>query len=179
MKVKVKKLSKCAVIPAYAKKGDAGMDLTAISKTYDKDGNIVFGTGLAFEIPKGYVGLLFPRSSCSKTFLSLSNSVGVLDSGYRGEVLFKFKPKVNIINPFKLWWNTYILKNSNKSLHLDVKEIPSHTYNVGDRVGQIVIMPYPSIEFEEVDELGVTERGIGGFGSTNEKPKKRKPKNNE
>lgn len=68
----------------YAKDGDAGIDLIATSKTYDEHGNVVYGTNRAFEIPKGYVGLLFPRSSNSKKDLILSNSVGVVDSGYRG-----------------------------------------------------------------------------------------------
>mgnify|MGYP006379072781 FL=1 len=91
MQVKIKKLHDDAVIPSYAKHGDAGMDLTAISKQYDDHGNVCYGTGLAFEIPKGFVGLLFPRSSNTKKDLVLGNSVGVLDSGYRGEVVFKFK----------------------------------------------------------------------------------------
>src|SRR5690606_10497369 len=97
MKVKIKRLHPQAVIPSYAKPGDAGMDLTATSKSYDENGNVVYGTGLAFEIPEGYVGLLFPRSSNSKTDLILSNSVGVLDSGYRGEVMFKFKSSIRIV----------------------------------------------------------------------------------
>ena len=152
MKVKIKKLNDDAVIPSYSKPGDAGMDLTATSKVYDEHGNISYGTGLAFEIPDGYVGLLFPRSSNCKQDLILSNSVGVLDSGYRGEVFFKFKPSL-------------IVADGNI-------EIPSQNgydfreYNIGDRIGQIIIMPYPAIEFEEVDELSQTERGIGGYGST-------------
>lgn len=82
MKVKTKIINK--EIPTaplqYAKNGDAGIDLTATSKNYDNDGNVVYGTNRAFEIPDGYVGLLFPRSSNSKTNLVLSNSVGVVDS---------------------------------------------------------------------------------------------------
>lgn len=141
MKVNVKKLDSNAVLPAYAKHGDAGMDLTATSKSYDEHGNVVYGTSLAFEIPHGYVGLLFPRSSNTKKDLILGNSVGVIDSGYRGEVVFKFKP-IDSVN--------------------DVYDI----YQVGDRIGQIIIMPYPQIEFNLVDELSTTDRGIGGFGST-------------
>lgn len=80
MKVKIKKLNENAVIPQYAKPGDAGMDLTATSKYFDEYGNICYGTGLAFEIPQGYVGLVFPRSSCSKQQLVLANAVGVIDS---------------------------------------------------------------------------------------------------
>ena len=139
MKVKIKKLHPDAVIPYYAKHGDAGMDLTATTKEYDGYGNIVYGTGLAFEIPEGYVGLLFPRSSNSKYDLILSNSVGVIDSGYRGEVMMKFRMFKHVIE--------------------------SH-YDIGDRIGQLIIMPYPKVEFEEVQELSETERGEGGYGST-------------
>ena len=92
MEVRIKKLHPDAVIPTYAKDGDAGMDLTAVTKSYDRDGNVVYGTGLAFEIPEGYVGLVFPRSSLSRLDIALSNCVGVIDSGYRGEVTVKFKP---------------------------------------------------------------------------------------
>lgn len=138
MKVKIKKLHPNAIIPKYAKPGDAGMDLTSISEEWNDDNSMVtYDTGLAMEIPEGYVGLLFPRSSISKTILSLANSVGVIDSGYRGSIMFKFRyPEEGMI------------------------------YDVGDRIGQIIILPYPSIEFEEVAELSSTERGEGGFGST-------------
>lgn len=139
MKVRIKRLHPNAVIPSYAKHGDAGMDLTATSASVDEIGNIVYGTGLAFEIPEGYVGLLFPRSSNSRTSLLLTNSVGVLDSGYRGEVMFKFK---------------------------SIADGDDVYYNIGDRIGQIIIMSYPHIEFEESEELTKTERGIGGYGST-------------
>lgn len=80
MKVKVKKMHENAVIPKYATSGSAGMDLTAVSRTIDEYGNLVYGIGLAFEIPKGYVGLIFPRSSVSKHPLSMKNCVGVIDS---------------------------------------------------------------------------------------------------
>ena len=75
MEVKIKKLVENAIIPTYAKKGDAGMDLTATSKYYDEHGNLVFGTGISMKIPEGFVGLIFPRSSVAKKELSLSNSV--------------------------------------------------------------------------------------------------------
>ena len=140
MKVNIKKLVESAVIPNYTKIGDAGMDLTATSKWYDDDNNVCYGTGIAMEIPKGYVGLVFPRSSNAKQDLILSNSVGVIDSGYRGEITFKFK----------LVEDRHLAKD----------------YNVGDRVGQIIIMPYPKIEFNEVEELSETERGCGGYGSS-------------
>ena len=152
MKVNVKKLDSNAVIPTYAKHGDAGMDLTAVSKEYDEHGNVCYGTGLAFEIPNGFVGLLFPRSSNTKKDLILGNSVGVIDSGYRGEVVLKFKAiDTQYLQDGKL---TFLKRDFMKE------------YNIGDRIGQIVIMPVPQIEFNVVDELSTTDRGVGGFGST-------------
>lgn len=142
MKVKIKKLHHQAVIPTYAKDGDAGMDLVAVSCDIDEqNGQAIYGTGLAFEIPQGYVGLIFPRSSIRKTVLSLTNCVGVIDSGYRGEVSFTFR------------------------VH-DVGDVFGKTYRIGEKIGQIIIMPFPQIELEEVNELSETERGQGGFGST-------------
>lgn len=139
LQVKIKKLNEFAVIPKYAKSGDAAVDLTALSKEVKKYPNqVVYGTGISIEIPEGYVGLLFPRSSICKTGLSLTNSVGVIDSGYRGEIKFVFT-----IEPF-----------------------PREIYEVGDRIGQLMIIPYPRVEFQEVEELSNTERGTGGFGSS-------------
>lgn len=148
MKIKIKKLHPDAVIPSYAKDGDAGLDLTAVSKSYDDNGNVVYGVGLAFEIPKGFVGLLFPRSSNAKKDLLLSNSVGVLDSGYRGEVLFKYK------------------RIATESVIKTVFFSNHHNYEIGDRIGQLIVLPYPEIVIEEVDELSDSERGSGGYGST-------------
>ena len=140
MDVKIKKLHPDAVIPVYSKPGDAGLDLTATSIMGDSYDNIVYGTGLAIEIPEGYVGLLYPRSSNSKTDLYLTNHVGVVDSGYRGELMFKFRPINGIVD--------------------------ASIYAVGDRIGQLMILPYPSIKFVETDELSDSDRGEGGFGST-------------
>ena len=158
LKVKTKIIDKSIEMPTlkYAKDGDAGIDLIATSKWYDDDGNVCYGTNRAFEIPEGYVGLLFPRSSNAKKDLLLSNSVGVLDSGYRGEVLFKFKASTNIN------YNHY------KSSLYEAK-LPSNinSYDIGDKIGQLIIIPYPKAEFEEVDTLSETERGECGFGSTN------------
>lgn len=170
MQVKIKKLTENAVIPKYSLNGDAGLDLVATDKNYDEFGNVHYGTGLAFEIPEGFVGLLFPRSSNAKKDLILSNSVGVLDSNYRGEVSFKFKPTVVLYDDTQ---NAPIgkvgIEGDNftdivpptKDFGLDFQD-----YKVGDRIGQIIILPYPKIEFLEVDELGQTERGSGGYGST-------------
>jgi dUTP pyrophosphatase len=141
MKVRIKKLNENAVIPSYAKDGDAGMDLVATSIISTTSTQITYGIGLALEIPNGFVGLIFPRSSVRKTRLMLSNCVGVIDSGYRGELQATFN-KIN---------NDSVSEND---------------YKVGDRIAQIMIIPHPPIEFEETDELSDTERGDGGFGST-------------
>lgn len=140
MNVKFKMLSDKGVTPSYSKVGDAGLDLTATSvnivQTPDY-GYVEYGTDLAFEIPEGYVGLLFPRSSISKTGMWLANSVGVVDSNYRGEVKLRFKA------------------------------IPNTTkYEVGERVGQLVILPVPHISLLAVTELSDSNRGSQGFGDS-------------
>lgn len=150
MEVKIKKLQENAVIPSYAHDTDAGLDFTATSYEYKPDIDChVYGTGIAIEIPEGYVGLCFPRSSNRKTEAYLTNSVGVIDSGYRGEIIASFKNR----KPISKGEDT---------------EIPSlvKPYEVGDRVFQMIILPYPKIKFIEVDELSSTERGEGGYGST-------------
>lgn len=139
MKIKVKRLNELAMLPTKAHATDAGFDLYATSKTYDNDGNVVYGCGLAFEIPEGYMGLVFPRSSNAKKSLILSNSVGVIDSGYRGEVTAKFKR----------------LHATNYS-----------EYMIYERFAQLVVLPIPNIEFEVTDELSDSERGTGGYGSS-------------
>jgi len=142
MKVKIKKVNSLAQIPSYAKDGDAGMDLVATSIIANTPTQITYGLGVALEIPNGFVGLVFPRSSIRKTRLQLSNSVGVIDSGYRGELQATFN-----------------------KIHTTI-ENQKNDYKVGDRVAQIMIIPHPDIQFEEADELSDTERGEGGFGST-------------
>lgn len=140
MVVKIK-LSDGAVMPKYAKPGDAGMDIVAISEkiTNEKDFEYIeYGTGINLEIPEGYFLDIRPRSSISETGLFLANAPGTIDSGYRGELKCRFR------------WIP------------DTKK-----YNVGDRIAQIILLPYPKIEWEEVNELKATERGDGGFGSTN------------
>jgi dUTP pyrophosphatase len=139
MRVRIKKINPSAVIPTYAKDGDAGMDVIATSIISEEPFQITYGLGIALEIPTGFVGLVFPRSSIRKTDLSLTNCVGVIDSGYRGELQATFRKH---------------------------KGVASTTYAVGDRVAQIMIIPHPPIEFEVSDELSNTERGEGGFGST-------------
>ena len=172
MKVKIKKLNNKAIIPQYAREGDAGMDLTAVSVDYDPITDcITYGTGLAVEIPKGHVGLLFPRSSISNYDLTLANSVGVIDSGYRGEIMFKFYT-VSIYE--KAHTDLSTLKEGKFKVYADIYDYSEETtinlnvYKIGDRVGQLIIVPYPYIEFEEAEELEESQRGKGGFGSTQE-----------
>lgn len=142
MKVKIKKLHPDAVIPQYAHPGsDAGLDLTAISVNYNRECKYYeFGTGLSIEIPEDFVGLIFPRSSISNKNMLLTNHVGVVDSGYRGEIKFRFK-----------------------EIHISSS---AYNYAIGEKVGQLLIIPYPEIELEEVEELNDSTRGVNGFGSS-------------
>lgn len=147
MDVKFKKLVDGAITPKYAKPGDAGMDLVAVNYKYDEElDNHIYGTGIAIEIPEGYVGLLFPRSSNRKTSAYMTNHVGVIDSGYRGEIMLTFKQRDFGGDPI-------------------TDKVP-RPYKVGDRIAQLIIMPYPQINLIETDELSETERGTGGHGST-------------
>lgn len=168
MKVNIKKLHPNAVVPSYAHDTDCGMDLTAVSKTFDEYGNVVYGFGLAFEIPKGYAGFIFPRSSNHKSRMLLTNSVGVIDAGYRGEVTAKFAQRTSLGIPKKFLPRIkYLLTGKMEICRLSSYEAANvNNYNVGDRVAQMVILPYPKVEFVEVDELSDTERGTGGYGST-------------
>ena len=138
--VKVKKLNPNAVLPFYShEEEDMCCDLTAVHYDAVHD-NYVYHTGLAFEIPVGYGMLLFLRSSNNKTEAYMTNHIGVIDSGYRGEVLVHFKNRQ---------------RNMSKP-----------PYRIGDRVAQIAIIPYPIIEFLEANELAPSKRGEGGHGST-------------
>lgn len=135
LNIKIKKLHKDAVIPTKAHATDAGCDLYATSCHYE-NGIITYGTGIAVEIPEGYVGLVFPRSSIANKDIILSNSVGVIDSGYRGEIMAKFRKG------------------------------GSNAYCIGERIAQLIIMPYPEVIFEEATELSQSDRGEGGYGSS-------------
>lgn len=137
MQIKFKRTHPDAKTPYHGTKSAAGYDLYAVSVEELPHNVIKYHTGIAVEIPEGYVGLIFPRSSIIKQGLSMSNAVGVIDSDFRNEMSAVF------------------YKNSD-----------SEVYKPGDRVCQLVIMPIPAIEFIEVDELSETDRGAGGFGST-------------
>ena len=144
--LKFKKLVENAKIPNKATSDSNGFDLTATSKEWhDEFQAFVYGTGIAVEIPKGYVGLLFPRSSVRKYDLIMANCVGVIDSDYRGEIMATFK----ITNPYQ-----------RKAYNV---------YNVGDKCCQLIIVPAPEFELKEVDELSETERGTKGHGESDKK----------
>jgi dUTP pyrophosphatase len=140
VQVKIRKTTATATIPKYALHGDAGLDLTATSvhEVNESDhGFIEYGIGIALEIPPGYYGDLRPRSSICNTGLILANSPCTIDSGFRGEIRVRFK----------------YVPNTNK-------------YNVGDRVAQLIVLPYPEVELIEVEELVESIRGERQFGST-------------
>ena len=167
MEVKIKKLAPNAVIPTYATEDSAGMDLTVTSWELDNYGNKVYHTGLAFEIPKGYAGFIFPRSSNAKKNLWLTNSVGIIDADYRGEVTLKYKTTLRALRDFKIWLKVWFKKKITEKDTVNITNVwDNEDYQVGDKCGQIVIMPFPQIEFKEVKELSKTERGAGGYGST-------------
>lgn len=126
--------------PKFAYKTDAGADLTAVSVDFSRDNQIIYGTGISAEIPEGMVGLIFPRSSIRDYDLFMSNSVGVVDSGYLGEIMVTFNY---------------------------TSQTPDNTiYQVGDRIAQLVVIPVPLTKYVEVDELSETSRGTGGYGSS-------------
>ena len=131
-------------IPTYAHEGDACVDLKCMAiDTISEENTIIIHTGVHVELPKGYVMLIIPRSSNCKTPLYMPNSIGVIDSGYRGEILVKYKA------PDKLTFINY-----------------KDYYKVGDRVAQAIVLPYPKIKFTEVEHLSESNRGNRGFGST-------------
>lgn len=143
MQLKIKKLSDKAVMPVRAHLSDAGFDLTATSITtnINECGQLmlIYHTDIAVEIPEGHVGLLFPRSSVYKKSLAQTNSVGVVDSGYRGEIMVIFKTTTDVI--------------------------PA-VYKEGERFAQLVIVPIPTLDLVEVETLSEGDRDTDGFGST-------------
>ena len=177
-----KKIDERAIVPTYAHDGDVGMDMTAIDAEYDKEGDFyIYHTGLAFESPKHYGILMFPRSSNRKTDAYLCNHVGVADSAiYRGEILFCFKNRTSLRqialeSRMISFWNSI---EEGKSVEEATKEsvkawsdafkdpLLFAPYKVGDRIGQMVVIPYPNVKLIEKEQLSETERGDGAFGST-------------
>ena len=137
MQIRFTRLCPEAQAPFRGSSDSAGYDLTAVSKTWDEQRKCwLFGTGLAVEIPLGYVGLLFPRSSVFKTRYLLANCVGVIDADYRGEI-------------------GVILINLSQE---------DFTVNDGERIAQMIIARHEQAEWIKVETLDETERGAGGFG---------------
>lgn len=154
MQIKTILSSENAKLPNIANYGDAGADMTATKVTWNKEyGFYDISTEVACQIPHGYVGFIFPRSSLSKYDLILCNHVGVFDSGYRGTVSFRFK-----------------LAKSNSIIHKTLRKIglikPLRIYKEGDRIGQLVIIKHESPTYIESNDLSETKRGERGFGST-------------
>ncbi|MBO5102331.1 MAG: dUTP diphosphatase [Clostridia bacterium] len=145
MKQKIKKLDERAIIPTYGTEYSAGADLYNMggeSVSVAPGETVLIHTGLSIEIPEGYCGLIFARSGlATKRGLAPANKVGVVDSDYRGE------------------WMVALHNHSDKTA----------TVEGGERVAQMVVVPYLKAEFELTDELSETERGAGGFGSTGRK----------
>lgn len=144
MKVKFKRLCPDAILPAYSRPGDAGLDLTAV-QARDTDMYYEVRFGIAVEIPEGYFGLIVPRSSITNMNMILKNSVGVIDSNYRGELSARFK-KVKFEDGTQ-----------------------DDLYVPGQRCAQLIILPYPTIEVEDAEELSDTNRGVEGYGSSGQK----------
>ena len=144
-KVRFKRLSDLSKIPVYSSPSAAGADLYAATDRpieINAGETVMVKTGLAVEIPDGYVGLIFARSGlASKRGVAPANKVGVIDSDYRGEIIV--------------------------ALHNHSNE--SQTVDAGERIAQIAFLPYMAATFEEAEQLSDTERGIGGFGSTGRK----------
>lgn len=168
MEVKFKKLVENAVIPTKAHPTDVGFDLTATRVNITED-YVEYETGIALQLPVGYFAFIVPRSSNSKKDLLLANSVGTIDQAYTGELKFRFK---RVLMP--VMQDVIIapptgdvlkdLQNTRKVPGLAYRD--DHIYKVGDKVGQLIILPYPEINLVETDELYETDRGDAGFGSS-------------
>lgn len=177
MKINIKKLSPNAKLPTYGSENAAGMDLYALIEEPNKKGEFVteiavgttkkIHTGIAVEIPEGYVGLIFARSGlATKKNLSPANAVGVIDADYRGEVIVA----LHNYAPSSIQSGTYA-EFSIESRDCYAYESCYNTFDNqpienGDRIAQLVIVPYIHAELNEVKELSKTKRGEGGFGST-------------
>ena len=151
--IPVKKLVDNAVIPTRSHHNDAGFDFTATSKKTTSQ-YTQYGTGIAMAIPDGYVGLIFPRSSVTKKDLMLKNAVVVIDSGYRGEIMFRF-------------WISGKTGEIKQGIGVGDYYVEENVYDIDDRIGQMIIFKLPEVKLKEVDDLEDSERGTGGYGSTN------------
>lgn len=164
MLLRVKKVKRTAQLPTKGSAGAGGYDLYAhkvVGGPYQETGEIVtVDTGLCFEIPEGYMLHIIPRSSIAKTGWMLANSIGLIDSDYRGEVSLKFVP-------IPAEADVYVYR-AGDSISTDAfLNYTSFPYQKGDRVAQCYLVPCIDMEFKSVRELSKTVRGDGGFGSTN------------
>ena len=145
MELKFKKLNEKAVLPTRSHSTDAGLDLTTYGFTQEVDASgklvLVYHTGLAVEIPEGHMGLIFMRSSVANKSLTLTNAVGIIDRFFSGEITLKFK--------------------------VTTDSIPT-VYQEGERIGQLVVVPYPQFDPVFVDEIAEGDRGEKGYGSSDE-----------
>ena len=182
IEIKIKKLSENAVIPKYAIDGDVGMDLTAIDVEYDEEKDMyIYHTGISIESPKHYGVLIFPRSSNRNTDAYICNHVPVIDTAvYRGEIMICFKNRDSLdqialkeemdelLTSLQVYRDPSNAVDEAYKAYYKAKEDPMKyaPYKVGDRICQMVLIPYPNVLFKETDELSKTERGEKGFGST-------------
>ena len=182
IEIKIKKLSENAVIPKYAIDGDVGMDLTAIDVEYDEEKDMyIYHTGISIESPKHYGVLIFPRSSNRNTDAYICNHVPVIDTAvYRGEIMICFKNRDSLdqialkeemdelLASLQVYRDPSDAVDEAYKAYYKAKEDPMKyaPYKVGDRICQMVVIPYPNVLFKETDELSKTERGEKGFGST-------------
>lgn len=191
--IKIKQLDEKAVIPTYAHDGDVGMDLTAIDVEYNEEKDMyIYHTGLSIETDKHYGVLLFPRSSNRNTDAYLCNHVGIADTAiYRGEIMFCYKNRTSLevraelermrhfmndiqYKPFSVSNGDFIeytwpeaARNASSAVNwVNSSPMSFAPYQVGERIGQMVVIPYPNVKISVVEELSSTERGEGGFGST-------------
>ena len=163
MNLKVK-LEDGAPLPRHAKPGDAGMDLTSRETITLKPGETkMVGTGVAVEIPDGYFGMVVPRSGLGSKGVNISNCCGIIDSGYRGEIkapLHNNHPPVLFSDAE--WKRGYQYYDDGCTVNNNAVM----TVERGERICQLIILPYEHCSCIEVDELSNTERGDGGFGSS-------------
>jgi dUTP pyrophosphatase len=165
LNVKIKRLNEDAVIPKYAREGDAGFDLVAVEDIIVEPGaTVLVSTGLAFEIPPGYEMQIRPRSGVTvKTNLRVQ--LGTVDSGYRGEI----KVMVDNIAQNDSWGFGYYIGIDGKP-HTDIADyngkLDTYIIRKGDRIAQAVITPFETAHFVDAEKLEESVRGAGGFGST-------------
>ena len=182
IEIKIKKLSENAVIPKYAIDGDVGMDFTAIDVEYDEEKDMyIYHTGISIESPKHYGVLIFPRSSNRNTDAYICNHVPVIDTAvYRGEIMICFKNRDSLnqialkeemdelLTSLQVYRDPSDAVDEAYKAYYKAKEDPMKyaPYKVGDRICQMMLIPYPNVLFKETNELSKTERGEKGFGST-------------